>query len=180
MEDIFAVQGMIAGVAPLNSLETEDDDWGPPQAKPSVYAKANFVIRAVIKQAVKEGFESRYQRALKKYKNKEIETAGRYSLKVSKEYYPKFYPIQKENVARYNDFGFFLEQSGRYEKAVTLLKKVIEVFPKRIVVYINLGDAYYGLKQPSKAKKSYQTYIKLMKKAGKTKRIPKQVYQRIK
>jgi len=89
-------------------------------------------------------------------------------------------PILTETVNDYNNLGYFLEQAGDYKGAIFILLKVIESFPSRTVAYINLGDAYFGLKNSAKAKEAYNTYITLMKKSGKETKIPKRVYDRIK
>ncbi len=79
-----------------------------------------------------------------------------------------------------NDYAFFLEQAKKYRESIEILNFVIKTTPKRIVAFINLGDAYYGIGDTDNAKNSYQTYIDLMKKNGKQKRIPKRVYDRVK
>lgn len=87
--------------------------------------------------------------------------------------------IGSENVNIYNDFGFFLEQGKKYSAAVTVLEEVVKAVPNRVVAYINLGDAYYGLHQIDKAREAYLKYIDLMKKEGKQAKIPKRVWERV-
>lgn len=88
--------------------------------------------------------------------------------------------INQENVDKYNDIGFFLEQGKKYQDAVTVLEQVVKAIPSRTVVYINLGDACFGLKNTVKAKEAYNTYIALMKKEGKDNKIPQRVLDRVK
>ena len=88
--------------------------------------------------------------------------------------------IDKTNVNKYNDLGFFLEQGKKYREAVELLEKVVNADPNRTVAYINLGDANFGLKNTVKAKEAYLKYIDLMKKEGKSAKIPKRVFERMK
>jgi tetratricopeptide (TPR) repeat protein len=84
------------------------------------------------------------------------------------------------NVNKYNDLGFFLEQGKKYHEAVELLEKVVNAVPNRTVAYINLGDAYFGLKDSVKAKEAYLKYIDLIKKENKEKKIPQRVLDRSK
>ncbi len=155
------------------------------------------IARYFIFKTVKQNFNRRYNEAMILFKEDNLKVAttyadvmlyqfykkippGHYDLHnfLIKDYYLKYYPIQKENVAGYNDLGFFLEQGGENQKAIRILKKVIRAFPNRIVAYINLGDAYYNLDKKNEAKKAYLTYIKLMKQKGNSKRIPRRVFSR--
>ncbi len=88
--------------------------------------------------------------------------------------------IPIEDVTKINDIAYFLEQNAAYSESVTLLEKIIAKIPERTVAYINLGDAYWGLKDQTKAKEAYKKYIDLMKKSGKQAKIPKRVYDRVK
>lgn len=87
--------------------------------------------------------------------------------------------IYKNNIDQYNDLGFFLEQGEKYAEAVNVLEEVVKVAPERTVAYINLGDAYWGLKNKENATGSYREYIKFMKKNGKENKIPKRVLERV-
>jgi tetratricopeptide (TPR) repeat protein len=89
-------------------------------------------------------------------------------------------PITIRNVVLYNNLAFALEQLVKYNESIYLLQKVLKKFPNRTVAYINLGDAYWGLKENSKAKQAYQKYIELMKASGKESKIPKRVFERVK
>jgi tetratricopeptide (TPR) repeat protein len=79
-----------------------------------------------------------------------------------------------------NDLAYFLEQTKNYNKAESILNEIIEMFPDRVVAYINLGDTYFGLKNTVKAKDAYLKYIDLMKKENKESKIPKRVFERVK
>ena len=79
-----------------------------------------------------------------------------------------------------NDIAYFLEQSGNFHEASILLEKITGKFPEHTVAYVNLGDAYWGLKDTAKAKTAYEKYIDLMKKSGKEAKIPKRVLDRVK
>lgn len=90
-----------------------------------------------------------------------------------------FEPISKDIVG-YNNSAYYLEQKGFYQSAIYLLTKIIEESPNRTVAYINLGDAYWGLKVTDQAKQAYQKHIELMKANGKENKIPKRILDRIK
>ncbi|MBC7388982.1 MAG: hypothetical protein H7329_07225 [Opitutaceae bacterium] len=94
--------------------------------------------------------------------------------------YLERYPLATNNLSKYNDIGYFLGQKGLFPESVYLLNIIITKFPDRTPAYINLGDAYWGLKDQIKAKKPYKNYIDLMKKSDKEAKIPKRVYDRIK
>lgn len=90
------------------------------------------------------------------------------------------YPIRKETVIIYNDLAYFFEKNKNFKSAVYILENLVRTHPDRAVAYLNLGDAYFGLKNTPKAKGAYTTYIQLMKKSGKQAKIPKRVYDRLK
>ncbi|WP_406799234.1 tetratricopeptide repeat protein [Tenacibaculum maritimum] len=87
--------------------------------------------------------------------------------------------IDKNNLSKYNNIAYYLEQSGLYTEAIYLLERIIKQYPNRTVAYINLGDSYWGVGSFEKAKKTYQTYVKQMQKKGKEVIIPKRVLERI-
>lgn len=97
--------------------------------------------------------------------------------------YKFFYEVSKidiNNIRSFNDFAYYLEQSHSYYEAKTILNSLIKIAPSRTVAYINLGDAYWGLKESDKAKTAYQKYIELMKASGKESKIPQRVFDRVK
>jgi hypothetical protein len=85
---------------------------------------------------------------------------------------PKPWTIDNSNVSIFNDLGFFLEESGRYQESIDVLSAVIAKFPDRMPAYLNIADAYAGLKNNDKAKENYKKYVELMTKAGKQSKIP--------
>jgi len=87
------------------------------------------------------------------------------------------YRLLPINLTPYNNLAYYLEQAGAYKESIYLLEKILEKYPNRIVAYINLGDAYLGNKQKTKAIKAYKKYIELMKKTGKENKIPKRVLE---
>ncbi|WP_324172486.1 tetratricopeptide repeat protein [Sulfurimonas sp.] len=88
--------------------------------------------------------------------------------------------ISGKTLTSYNNIAYYLEKAKAYPEAIYLLEKIIDKYPNRTVAYINLGDAYWGLKNKEKAKQAYSTYIKQMKEKGKERKIPKVVLERIK
>lgn len=78
-----------------------------------------------------------------------------------------------------NDKAYYLEQAKYYQESILILSKVIEITPSRTVAYINLGDAYWGLKEYDKAKQAYRTYIAQMKANGKEAKIPDRILERV-
>lgn len=87
--------------------------------------------------------------------------------------------LKSSNLSQYNDIGYYLERSKIYDEAIYVLEKVVEKFPKRTVAYINLGDAYWGLGDQSKAKEAYKKYTVQMEKKNKSGKIPPRVRERI-
>jgi hypothetical protein len=77
-----------------------------------------------------------------------------------------------------NDYGFFLDQAGKHEKAVTVLRMVIARDPNRTVAYLNLADAEYARHDKRGAAVHYAHYAALMKDAGKADKLPARVGQR--
>lgn len=95
-------------------------------------------------------------------------------------FYNTLEPLSTKNVRSLNDIAFYLQKDGNYTESISVLKKVLQSFPNRIVAYINIGDSYWRLNEFAKAKKAYKRYYTLMKESGKETRIPKRVSERIK
>lgn len=90
---------------------------------------------------------------------------------VDKYYYPKM-------VGWSNDVGFLFGESGYYAESVALLERIVSDNPDRVVAYLNLADAYWGLGKRELAIEYYKKYSLLMEQSGKTARIPKRVNER--
>lgn len=79
-----------------------------------------------------------------------------------------------------NDYAFFLsEDDEMYTFAIPILKRVIDLAPKRDVAYLNLGDAYVKWYRETDdeeyietAKETYRKYADLLKKKGRIKDMP--------
>jgi len=92
-------------------------------------------------------------------------------------YYVENYPISKKTVTLYNNIAFYLSKHEFNDEAIYILEKIVELFPNRVVAYLNLGDAYFA-EENEAYKKMYERYIKLMKERGKESRIPERIYDR--
>ena len=88
--------------------------------------------------------------------------------------------IDKKDVVKLNNIAYHLQKAGANEEAVYLLEKILKKYPKRMVAYYNLGDAYWAIGEKKKAIKAYKTYIKQMKEKGKSKKIPQIIKDRTK
>ncbi len=88
--------------------------------------------------------------------------------------------IDKKSLEKYNNLAFYFEQSEVYILSVMILEKIISKFPDRTVAYINLGDAYNGLKNTEKAKEAYSKYVEMMKANNKEDKIPQRIWDNIK
>lgn len=85
------------------------------------------------------------------------------------------------NIAKWNDIGYYLEQGRAYKMAVEILEKVVDKAPNRVVAWLNLADAYWGLGNQVKSQFYYQKYLKMMESQHKNlMRIPQRVYDRSK
>jgi hypothetical protein len=71
------------------------------------------------------------------------------------------YPISTANVTALNNIAYYLEQMSITMPAIVILETVIANYPKRIVGYLNLGDALTKTNLKVKAEKFYKQYTKL-------------------
>lgn len=93
----------------------------------------------------------------------------------------KISTINIQNIKNSNDIAYYLEKAKIYDEAIFILENIVKKEPTRIVAYLNLADAYWGLNNIEKAKESYRKYIELMKSQKKDlSKIPQRVYERIK
>jgi tetratricopeptide (TPR) repeat protein len=152
-----------------------------PQLSKEKKDRAKIAIKYLISKSTKKYIEKKiYPDALKSYKENYKKDAAISAKETVERMLWTFYPITTDNVTIYNDLGFFLEQGGKYQEAVTLLEQVIKAVPSREVAYVNLGDSYWGLNKTTEAIGYYKTYVDLLKKAGKEKKISPKVFERLK
>jgi len=128
----------------------------------------------------KHQLDSIYDNAYIFYLNHNFEASADEVLNFTKAHTLDNSVITEDNIGKVNDLAFFLEQGKKYDEAITILNRVINFAPLRVVAYVNLGDAYYGINSVQNAKESYLKYIDLMKNEGKESKIPKRVFERVK
>jgi len=81
-------------------------------------------------------------------------------------------------VAALNDYGYYLDLTGRTKEAKRVLDNVVKLVPSRTVAYLNLADVEWKLGQKAAAKTHYKQYWKLLgNKASSV--APKRVQERI-
>ena len=95
------------------------------------------------------------------------------------DWYINRYNIDQKNVSIYNDIAFYLGEGHNYNSSLYILKKIIKIYPNRIVAYLNIADVYWEIGNKDHAKVYYQEYISRMDKIGKKSIIPKRVFQRV-
>jgi hypothetical protein len=87
------------------------------------------------------------------------------------------------NVTEYtlalNNYGYFLQESGKNQEAVKVLNAVIREDPKRTVAYLNLADALWAVGNHNESRINMKEYVRLMTEAGKARKIPKRVQERL-
>lgn len=77
-----------------------------------------------------------------------------------------------------NDYAFALQKVGRNSEAIPIFHEVIKLQTNRVVVWINIADSYWALKNYDEAGKNYSEYVLLMTKAGLKAKIPKRAIDR--
>lgn len=96
------------------------------------------------------------------------------------ETYASCFPVNKGNESVMNDVGYYLALGGLNETALSIYNVVEKFNPNRMVLMLNMADAYWGLSQKEKAKIFYKRYMFLMKSSGKGNKIPSKVFERSK
>lgn len=86
----------------------------------------------------------------------------------------------KSNSETYNNIGFYWQQSGYAKDAIWLLEIVAKNDPSRVVVYLNLADAFWDNGDKSRSKEYYTKYINLMTQYRSKNKIPKRAVERAK
>jgi hypothetical protein len=88
-------------------------------------------------------------------------------------------PVDEHTVEVYNNIGFFFAQSDSGRPCgLYILRAVVENQPERTPAFLNIADLYDAMGLPEKAKSAYRKYIALMKKEGKSGRIPQRVIKK--
>ncbi len=179
-DSLISAAGFFAGKNYCISPLSEKKCFSIASASEHERNKLTVFARTCIIKNYQEQFDSTFDVALSLFKNGKKDSSSL----VTKTFLDSdiLYDIaaDQSNIPKYNDFGFFLEQGGEYEEAVKVLKEVISIAPSRTVAYLNLGDAYLGASDSTKALKNYTLYISQMKENGKESRIPKRVLEFVK
>jgi hypothetical protein len=87
--------------------------------------------------------------------------------------------INSENVRNINDLVYFLSENGRSYDAIPVLETIVNKFPDRIVVKLNLADAYWDNDFKEQASAMYKEYYDEATSRGFKSKIPKRVSERI-
>jgi Flp pilus assembly protein TadD len=82
-----------------------------------------------------------------------------------------------EFVLFYNNYAYFVLQTGANKEAEPLLRKVVEIAPNRAVAYIDLGNVCWNLGIKEEAKEHYRKYLELL--GNNTSKVPGEIYERL-
>ena len=94
--------------------------------------------------------------------------------------YLSFFPLDAKNVEEYNNIAYFLSKNKQPWPALYLLDKITKQIPNRVTAHLNIADIYYEKSGIRLARKSYETYVSLMRTLGKASKVPKKVMLRLK
>ncbi|MBN1433543.1 tetratricopeptide repeat protein [Candidatus Fermentibacterales bacterium] len=77
-----------------------------------------------------------------------------------------------------NDYGFFLHRAGRLGQAIRVLRRVTEIAPDRVPVYLNLADALWDAGEREEAAALYAEYVRKLTAPGTSVLIPPRALER--
>ncbi|HEY9683827.1 MAG TPA: TonB C-terminal domain-containing protein [Oculatellaceae cyanobacterium] len=86
---------------------------------------------------------------------------------------------KNDYIAPLNDYGFYLQETGKDEPAVRVFQKVVMLEPSREVVYLNLADSLWKLGRKTEAAPLYEKYKKLMKSENLSSKVPARVDEKL-
>ncbi len=89
------------------------------------------------------------------------------------------YQRTPDSIEFFNNLGYYLEELNLNKEAIYLLNIVIGFDKFRTVAYLNLGDAYWAVKDFAKAKEMYKIYQTQMINNRSEDRIPNRVLKRL-
>ena len=69
--------------------------------------------------------------------------------------------IEKDNYGFYNSYGYFLMGQKKYDKAVIMLERQVELAPDQANPYDSLGDGYKAAGKLEKALASYKKAVEI-------------------
>lgn len=111
-----------------------------------------------------------------------LETEAKNGIVHAKTFYAallKKIKVSKNNVRKYNDIAYYLEQANHDEEAIVILEEILRRFDERVVAHLNIADAYWKLGKKNDAYVHYMKYKEDMSKKKKENKIPKRVNARL-
>ncbi len=87
-------------------------------------------------------------------------------------------PVSKSNLLSYNEIESNLKRRELYSETIFLSKIVLQNH-ENSQSYLNMGDAYWSLRNEEDARKSYAKYIELMNSKERKTQIPKYIRKRL-
>lgn len=166
----FEIKSNVDGKLAVNLFVRGDWEERDQKLAFPISLPANRLLEPFRARMLRFGNYSTIMGAAKAYKKKDLAAAA--NLAGS---YLRDSDLSPENLAQFNDAGFFLEQANRAAEAIPVLEKVIAFDPTRTPAYLNLADAYQKAGDKVKAKANYQKYVAQMEKAGKGAKVPARV-----
>lgn len=70
--------------------------------------------------------------------------------------------VEPDYATIYHNKGWYLNQLGRSQEAISYLHKALEIEPDRAVTYENLADVYFRLGQKEAARDAYLQSLRLL------------------
>jgi formylglycine-generating enzyme required for sulfatase activity len=78
-----------------------------------------------------------------------------------------------------NNYAYFLERTGDFDKSLVVLRKVLDLKPQRMVAHLNIADVLWELAEPAEAGEHYRIYVEMMTDRELTHQIPNYVLERL-
>jgi len=78
-----------------------------------------------------------------------------------------------------NNYAYYLEQTDYYEKSLTVLRKVLDLQPDRMVAHLNIADVLWKLDARVESEEHYSIYVDMMTGRELTHQIPAYVHERL-
>ncbi len=89
------------------------------------------------------------------------------------------YMSLSEYVMIMNNYAFYLEQTDDLSKSLIVLRKVLDLYPSRMVAHLNVADVLWSLGETTDAQEHYNIYKAMMIDRELTDQIPLYVEERI-
>ncbi|WKW33139.1 hypothetical protein KIH13_04370 [Pseudomonas viridiflava] len=89
------------------------------------------------------------------------------------------YPVD-EDIAAYNDLGFYFAEGGEHLWAMQIYEKLLDLAPRRIPLQLNVADSLWALGRHDDAKSHYAIYRDAMLTKAPANRIPDRAELRLK